>query len=107
MPNGLNNWSYRDVKDFLEKHSFRFHKDAPGSHEYWISEDEKCIVDVNFIQGSESYPPRTLESMIRDAILILKKDHWRKWAETGGYCCKKDKKNKEIPKPIGDPKIEE
>ena len=89
MPNGLSNWSYNDVRKFLEKHSFSFYKEAPGSHEYWISEDQKSIVDINFIRGGESYPPRTLEAMIRDASALLDKKHWRKWAETGGYCCKK------------------
>ena len=91
MPNGLSNWNYRDVKDFLEKHDFKFHKNLPGSHEYWISDDGKYLVDVNFIQGNESYPTTTLKSMIRDTGILLDKKHWRKWAETGGYCCKKDK----------------
>ena len=91
MPNGLSNWSYRDVKDFLEKHNFKLGKNLIGSHQYWISEDSKYVVDVNFIRGGDSYPPRTLESMIRNAGILLDKKHWRKWAETRGHCCKKSK----------------
>ena len=92
MPNGLSNWTYKDVKEFLTKHSFSLYKTLPGSHEQWLSQDEKSIVDVNFITGSESYPERTLESMIRDILPSrLDKKHWREWAETGGHCCKTEK----------------
>ena len=89
MPKGISNWNYKDVTAFLKYHDFVYHKEAPGSHEQWLSEDEKSIVDVNFIQGNESYPERTLESMIRDSLPSgFDKKHWRAWASTGGYCCK-------------------
>jgi len=87
VPNGLFNWSYRDVTDFLKSHSFEFHKEVAGSHEHWIDKEKKYIVDVNFIQRSESYPPRTLETMIRNTTPLLDKKHWKKWAKNRGNCC--------------------
>ena len=99
MPKGLSNWGYRDVVDFLRLHRFTPYKTVIGSHEQWLSEDGKSIVDINFIQGSESYRERTLESMIRDALPSgLDKKHWRKWAETGGYCCKPEKEGEKEEK---------
>lgn len=86
MPRGISNWSYKDVKRFLELHDYAFHKDVDGSHEYWISPSKLCIVDVNF-HGAKSYPERTLESMIRDSEKCgLDKKHWKRWAN-GQSCC--------------------
>lgn len=82
MPNGLNNWGYRDVTNFLKKHSFNFWKEREGSHEAWISEDEKYVVEVNFIKGKKSYPPRTLETMIGQSGIT--KEEWKEWAKRGG-----------------------
>lgn len=78
MPRGISNWTYKDVVAFLKDHGFSFYKTLLGSHEQWLSENGKYIVDVNFIQGNESYPERTLESMIRDSGLAKKA--WRDWA---------------------------
>lgn len=95
MPRGISNWTYKDVKEFLEYHDFTFNKTIIGSHEQWLSKDAKSIVDVNFIQGNESYPPKTLESMIRDTLPPgwsmsdeqEQRKHWRRWAQSGGHCC--------------------
>lgn len=77
MPNGLKNWKYRDVLAFLKEKGFVFSKEKEGSHEAWISADEKAIVEVNFTKNS--YPIRTLETMIRQSG-ILKKE-WRNWCK--------------------------
>ena len=89
MPRGISNWTYKDVKKFLKYHNFSFFKEGEGSHEQWLSRDEKYIVDVNFITGSKSYPDRTLETMISNSGPELDKKHWKKWSNTGGHCCKK------------------
>jgi len=76
MPNGLNNWSERDVVDFLKENGFTFHEMRKGSHYAYINKSTGCIVEINIPQ--DAYTPRTLETMIRQSGLS-KKD-WRKWA---------------------------
>ncbi|MFA5013424.1 MAG: hypothetical protein WC520_02550 [Candidatus Paceibacterota bacterium] len=78
MPRGLNNWTYKDVKTFLKEKGFVFYKEKEGSHEAWISVDEKFVVEINFIRGKDSYPPRTLETMIRQSG--ISKKSWREWS---------------------------
>lgn len=78
MPKGLNNWTYKDVIDFLREKGFYFSKEKEGSHEVWISKDGTSTVEINFMQGNESYPIRTLETMIRQSN--IDKKEWRKWA---------------------------
>lgn len=78
MPRGLNNWKYKDVTTFLKEKGFDFYKEKEGSHEAWISNDGKFVVEVNFIKGKDSYPVRTLETMIRQSGIL--KPMWRKWA---------------------------
>jgi len=48
-------------------------------------------VDAQYKKGNESYPIRTLETLIRNAEPFIEKGEWRKWAKTGGHCCKKEK----------------
>lgn len=78
MPNGLSNWTYKDVTSFLSENDFVFHKYIGGSHEYWIRQKDETIIDVNKITHSESYRLRTLETMIRQSK--IDKKEWRKWA---------------------------
>jgi len=96
MARGLRNWSYKDVTSFLKYHGYHLDRFKPGSHEYWVSEDKKSIVDVNFLRRRESYPVLTLESMIQDSNVEidfeLAKKHWRKWANNRDGCCKGKKK---------------
>lgn len=75
MPNGLRNWSYRDVTKFLKEKGFSFHKELDGSHESWVNLETQSIVNVN--STSSAYPPRTLETMIRQSK--LDKKTWRNW----------------------------
>jgi predicted RNA binding protein YcfA (HicA-like mRNA interferase family) len=79
MPRGLNNWKYTNVINFLKEHGFLFHEHKKGSHEAWIGNINgvNTIVEVNFIQGNKSYPPRTIETMIRQST--INKKEWKKW----------------------------
>lgn len=79
MPRGLFNWSYRDVTGFISENGFVFYKEAGGSHEYWINKTTGSIVDIDF-HGQKSFPPKTLESMIRQSK--IDKKIWRKWASS-------------------------
>jgi len=77
MPNGLRNWAYKDVIHFLEENGFSFSKCRIGSHEVWLSkrDGKDFMVEVN--KTSSSYPPRTLETMIRQSG--FDKKFWRNW----------------------------
>lgn len=77
MPNGLFNWRFQDVIDFLNDNQFEFHEYRKGSHQAWINKTSGAIVEINF-HGSKSFPPRTLETMIRQSK--IDKKEWRKWA---------------------------
>lgn len=78
MPRGLSNWSYKDVTKFLKEKEFVFCEQKEGSHEAWISKDNKFVVIINFHVG-KSYPPRTLETMIRQSG--ISKKEWRNWTK--------------------------
>lgn len=75
MARGIDGWSYRNVIDFITSHGFYFFEEMDGSHESWISPDERYIVEIN--KTKKEYPPRTLETMIGNSG--LDKKHWRKW----------------------------
>jgi len=77
MPHGLFNWNYREVIDFLKENGFEFGNQKDGSHEAWINKKTQAIVDINF-HSSKSFPPRTLETMIRQSK--INKKVWRDWA---------------------------
>jgi len=76
MPNGLNNWTYKDLTRFLKESGFVFDYAKAGSHEAWVNEETSAIVEVNVT--SCSYPVRTLETMIRQSK--MEKKEWRNWA---------------------------
>ena len=77
MPHGLANWCYKDVVAFLKEHKFEFQDYRKGSHEDWVSKTTEAIVDIDF-HGQKSFPPRTIETMIRQSK--IDKKEWRKWA---------------------------
>ncbi len=77
MPNGLFNWSYKDVVAFLKENDFEFLEQRKGSHEAWKHRITDDVVEINF-HGSKSFVPRTLETMIRQSK--IDKKEWRKWA---------------------------
>jgi len=78
MPRGLFNWCFRDVTRFLKANGFEFKGYLKGSHESWVNKSTNATVEINF-HGNKSYPPRTLETMIRQSKIDKKK--WRKLAQ--------------------------
>ena len=78
MPNGLKNWSYKDLKRFLSKNGFVLDHQMKGSHEAWVGEIDgrDCVVNVN--RTSKSYPVKTLEIMIEQSN--ISKKEWRRGA---------------------------
>jgi len=76
----LNNWSYRDVTDFLKEKGFSFFEELPGSHERWVNRtaDGTIVhsVEVNFTHGE--YPVKTLKRMIRQSG--IHQEEWIQWA---------------------------
>ncbi|MDP3795098.1 MAG: type II toxin-antitoxin system HicA family toxin [bacterium] len=76
MPRGLNNWTYRDVANFLKKHGFHLADQLPGSHEAWLNEETKAIININKHAG-RTFPPRTMDTMVRQSN--IDKKIWRKW----------------------------
>jgi len=79
MPKALFNWNYGDVVKFLKENGFEFGNESDGSHETWINLKTQAVVDINF-HGQKSFPPRTLETMIRQSK--IDKKLWRKWASS-------------------------
>ena len=77
MPNGLQNWCYKDVAGFLKEHGFVFKDNRKGSHEAWINTETQAIVIVMF-HGQAAIKVGTLESIIRQSK--LDKKVWRDWA---------------------------
>ena len=80
MPRGLLNWCYKDVSAFLKENQFEFGGYRKGSHETWINKATSAVVDIDF-HGQKSFPPRTLETMIRQSK--IDKKTWRKWSSQG------------------------
>lgn len=77
MANGLNNWNYKDVCQFLRESGFTFLEYRKGSHEAWINHTTIAVVEIN-LHGTKSFPIRTLETMIRQSK--IDKKVWREWA---------------------------
>jgi hypothetical protein len=80
MTRKLRNWNYRNVTDFLRKNGFSYLKPLKGSHQAWIKRGENDgpdrIVEVSL--PSDSYPPKTMNTMIRKSG--IPRDEWIKWA---------------------------
>lgn len=62
MPNGLRNWTYKDLSKFLKSRNFKLDYMKKGSHEFWINREKDKIVNVN--RTNATYPIKTLETMI-------------------------------------------
>lgn len=69
MVRRLFNWSYGDVTQFLKGNGFSFQEFLEGSHERWTKRGENGepdrMVEVNMTKTS--YPPKTLQTMIRQS----------------------------------------
>lgn len=79
MPNGLFNWTYKDVTKFLKENGFEFKNELKGSHEAWINLSTQAVVEIN-VHAQKTFLPRTLETMIRQSK--IDKKVWRKWASS-------------------------
>jgi predicted RNA binding protein YcfA (HicA-like mRNA interferase family) len=78
MPRGLDNWSYKNVCEFLKEKGFSFLEYKKGSHEAWLNRETNAIVDIDF-HASKSFPIRTLETMIRQSGIAKKV--WYEWTK--------------------------
>ena len=77
MPRGLNNWTFKDVVDFLKENGFR-ETHTRGSHFYYLGHfgGEARQTHVQF-HGNKSIRPRTLKSVIRQSGIPQEK--WLNW----------------------------
>lgn len=71
MPNGIMNWSFDDVVDFLKQHHFVFahHQQGGGSHDYYrgLVDGKQRLVEIQYHAG-EAIKPKTLKlSIIRSS----------------------------------------
>lgn len=77
MSRGLNNWTFKDIVDFLKEHGFR-HTHTRGSHFYYVG---RCGGEVRqtHIQfhGNKSIHPRTIKSVIRQSG--IPQEQWLNW----------------------------
>jgi predicted RNA binding protein YcfA (HicA-like mRNA interferase family) len=72
MTRGLFNWTFYDVKKFLEEHGFvRYHTE--GSHYYFVGNKGR-VVQVPF-HGSKVLKVRTLKGIMRQSGISV--DVWR------------------------------
>ncbi len=74
MPKGIRNWSYKDVKKFLEQNDFSFARQGKGSHETWVKRGEPKDFVVT-LSKKKIIPTGTMENIIRQSG-IPKKD-WK------------------------------
>lgn len=81
MPNGLNNWSYKDVSKFLKRNGFVFYRELKGSHEAWVKKAQKDEGSkdyvVNVHKEKSSFGLNTIKTMIRSSGISEKV--WREW----------------------------
>lgn len=92
MPNRFDGWTHRDLINFLKHHGFYWYEARKGSHEAWISYDNRFVVEINIPKGS--YVKRTLDTMIKQSG--IHQDEYLKWAITGGKCCQGFRKREEL-----------
>ena len=84
MPKHLKNWTFEDVKEFLEQHDFAV-RNVEGSHHYFVGvvdgEEKICVVQRH---GNKNViPPKTLKiNIIGKSGIPL--DYWDKWSGAGG-----------------------
>lgn len=74
MPRGLNNWTFVEVKSFLNEFGFRL-SHVEGSHYFYVGsyEGEVHQVCVPF-HGSKSIHPKTMKSIVRQSG--IPQDEW-------------------------------
>ena len=83
MPNGVKNWTFRDVVDFLTRHDFTLDSMTGGSHRYFSGyvDGEDRLVEVQY-HASKVIKPKTLKlSIIRKSG--IPDEVWLEWAKAG------------------------
>jgi predicted RNA binding protein YcfA (HicA-like mRNA interferase family) len=75
MPNGVFNWTFRDVVKVLKAHGFGF-VGSEGSHHHYVGEagGAKRLVQVAF-HGQSTIKPRTFKSIVAQSGIPLKEWH--------------------------------
>lgn len=64
MPNGLFNWTFNDVVNFLKENNFRLNH-TNGSHHYYLGHYNKELKQVCVpFHGSRTIKPRTIRGII-------------------------------------------
>lgn len=79
MPNFSKNWTYKDIKNFLENSHFIL-INTRGSHHYFSGniDGEPRMVTVPF-HNQKSILPRTFNSIVRQSG--IKKEKWFEYGE--------------------------
>lgn len=74
MPNGINNWTYRDVVDFLKENGFSLNH-TKGSHIFYIGFYNKIQRHVCVpLHGNTAIKPRTIKGIIAQSG--IPKEKW-------------------------------
>ena len=77
MPRGLNNWTFKDIVDFLKENGFRL-THTRGSHFYYIGRFGGEIRQTHIqYHGQKSIHPRTLKAVITQSG--IPQSEWLKW----------------------------
>lgn len=67
MSRGLNNWTFADVKRFLNEYGFQLNH-VEGSHYYYVGSYEGVSRQVSVpFHGSKSIHPKTMKSIVRQS----------------------------------------
>ncbi len=81
MTKKLNNWSYRDVTDFLKENGFSFFENLKDNNQAWIKTgwigEPQRIVELRFRR--DTYPVSTLRRIIRQSG--IQEGKWLKTTE--------------------------
>ena len=73
MPNGILNWTFRDVENFLKEHSFYLNH-ITGSHYFYIGHVDGVMRQVCLpMHGSLALKPRTMNGIIAQSGISKKK----------------------------------
>ena len=72
MPNGINNWTYKDVATFLKKRGFNLSRVKGSHHHYYGFYDKKLRVVTVPYHTKKAIVPRTMNSIIKQSGISKK-----------------------------------
>ncbi len=61
MPNGINNWTYRDITKFIKIKGFKFWKEKKGSHEAWMNFSSNKVIELYYHGAKTPYSPKVMK----------------------------------------------